>query len=199
MQLSDNKSEKENHNQAHMLHFLAGCSCIPPSSLPPTGSGLPGFHAPVQSAKQGSSQSCIWGGQAQSTLPALLGGVWGRGSWLLAPAAFCSFQSRTSASHLSLKVQKIVQASHLLLSLASAGKVSPLDKQSRCFGGVQRMATAWFLHWYVCSDAFQEEQVQDAEGSWQDFSSCISASVFQLGLTAQGQVLPPKISGRHQL
>lgn len=79
MQLSDNKSKNENQNQAHMLHFLAGCSCIPPSPLPPAGSGLPELHGPAQCAKLASSQSCIWGAQAPSTLPALLVAVWGRG------------------------------------------------------------------------------------------------------------------------
>lgn len=83
----------------------------------------------------------------------------------------------------------------LLLSLASAGKLSPLEKQTKCFESVQRMVTCRTSMISVCSDAFQEEQVQDAEVSWRHFCSCISTSVFWLGLTARGQVLPPKISG----
>lgn len=85
----------------------------------------------------------------------------------------------------------------LLLSLASAGKVSPWEKQTSVLGVFREWShawPAWFLYWYVCSDAFQEEQVQHAEVSWRDFCSCISTSVFWLGLTAQGQVLPPRIS-----
>lgn len=36
--------------------------------------------------------------------------------------------------------------------------------------------------------------MQNAEVSWRDFCSCSSTSVSQLGFTAQGQVLPPRIS-----
>lgn len=240
MQLSNNRIKKENQNQAHMLHCLAGCSCIPPSSLPPTGSGLPEFHGPAPCA---SAQSCIWGGQAQSPLPALLVGVWGRGSWLLPPLPSLlehktnrewqlRFQSHKSVSQLLLEVQKTVQA--VLLSAeesvfssvgvghggraegassrASAfpkwlgccpwpqqGKSQPWTSRPSVLGVFRGWSHAWpsgFPHWYVCSDAFQEERVQV---SWRTSVAAFHLLYFGWASQPKGKCCLPKSLGRHQM